>query len=86
MAIPPIFGALLILSPAMNRLGTRQAGGAYVANLPICGAILILSPALKRWGPPRRQGLCRHFAHLWGTADFVRRSEALGTPQKTEAM
>ena len=36
-----------------------------------------LYPALKRWGPPRRQGLCSHLAHLcsvlgrgmgWGAA------------------
>ena len=30
---------------------------------------MILSSALKRWGPPRRQGLCSHLAHLSATSD-----------------
>ena len=42
---------------------------------------MILPPALKRWGPPRRQGLCSHLAHLWATCDSAPRSEAMGTPQ-----
>ena len=43
--------------------------------------LLILPRALKRWGPPRRQGLCSHLAHLWATSDSAPRSEAVGTPQ-----
>ena len=43
--------------------------------------LLILLPALKWWGPPRRQGLCSHLAHLWATSDFAPRSEAVGIPQ-----
>ena len=39
------------------------------------GPLLILPPALKRWGPPRRQGLCSHLAHLWATSDSAPRSE-----------
>ena len=42
--------------------------------------MLILSPTLKYWGSPSRQGLCHQFAHLWATADFIPRSEPLGTP------
>ena len=33
--------------------------------MPTCGPPLIPPPALKRWGPPRRQGLCSHLAHLF---------------------
>ena len=40
---------------------------------------MILSPALRRWGPPRRQGLCSHLAHLCATFDSVPRSKALWT-------
>ena len=36
---------------------------------------MILPPALRRWGPPRRQGLCSHLAHLWATSDSAPRSE-----------
>ena len=82
----PICGALLILSAALKRWEPPQDGRGYVANLPICGALLILSPALKRWGPPRWQGLCSQSAHLWGSADFVRRYEVLGTPKMAGVM
>ena len=58
-------------------LGTTHAhweaeplgGRGYPATLPTCGAPLNPSPAVKRWGPPRRQGLCSHLAHLWATFD-----------------
>ena len=40
-----------------------------------------MSPALERWGPPKRQGLCSHPAHLWATSHYVPRSGALGTPE-----
>ena len=52
----------------------------YVATLPTCGPLRIYPPALKRSGPPRRQGLCSHLAHLWATSDFAPRYEAVGTP------
>ena len=45
--------------------------------------MLILSPALRRWKPPRRHGSCSQSAHLWATANFVSRSEELGTPDST---
>ena len=61
--------------PRSEVLGTPDGRG-YVTKLPTCGPVLILSPVLKRWGPPRRQGLCSQYAHLWATADFVPRSEA----------
>ena len=48
--------------------------------LPTCGLLLMLPPALKRWGPPTRQGLCSHLAHLWATSDASPRSQAVGTP------
>ena len=54
------------------------SGRGYVATLPTCGPLLIVPPALKRWGPPRRQGLCSHLAHLWATFDSAPRSEAVG--------
>ena len=53
----------------------EQKSYMHVANL-------ILSTALKRWGPPRRQGSCSHQAHLWATADFFPRSEAMGIPRR----
>ena len=49
--------------------------------MPTCGPFLILSPAMKPWGPPRRQGLGSHSAHMWATFYFVPRYEALGTPE-----
>ena len=52
----------------------------YVATLPTCGPLLIVPPALKRWGPPRRQGLCSHLAHLWATFASAPRCEAVGSP------
>ena len=64
-------------APRRPRRPRRPMG--YVATLPTCGPLLILPPALKRWGPPRRQGLCSHLAHVWATSDFAPRSEALGT-------
>ena len=51
-------------------------------TLPTCGQLLILPPALKGWGPPRRQGLCSHLAHLWATSDSAPRSEAEEVPQR----
>ena len=36
-------------------------------------------PTLKRWGPPRRQGLCSHVAHLGATSDSAPRS---GSPRR----
>ena len=54
--------------------------GPPLSRLLEQGPLLILSPALKGWGPPRPQGLRCHLAHLWATADFVPRCEALGTP------
>ena len=63
---------------------TRIKECMHVATGPTYGPLLILSPALKGFGPPpppRRQGLCHQWAHLWPTSDFVPRSEALGTPQ-----
>ena len=43
----------------------------YVATQPICWSVLIVSPTVWHWGPPRRQALCTHPAHLWATSDFV---------------
>ena len=60
--------------------------GYQAATLPTCGPPLILPPALKRWGPPRRQGLCGHLAHLWATCDSAPRSEEVGTPQAAGVM
>ena len=50
-----------------------------MATWPTCGPPLIPHPALKRWGPPRRQGLCSHLAHLWATLDAARYYEVVGT-------
>ena len=47
---------------------------------------MILPPAVKQWGPTRREGLCSHLAHLWATADFAPRSEAVGIPQAARVM
>ena len=41
---------------------------------------MILPPTLKRWGPPRRQGLCSHLAHLWATSDSAPRSKGTHNP------
>ena len=57
-----------------------------MAMLPTCGPPLILPPALKRWGPPMRQGLCSHLAHLRATSDSAPHSEAMGTPQAAGVM
>ena len=59
-------------------------GRGYVATLPTCGPPLILPPALKRWGPPRRQGLCSHLAHLWATSDSAPRSPLEGKEASAE--
>ena len=48
---------------------------------PDSSICLILPPALKRCGPPRRQGLCSHLAHLWATSDSALRPEAVVTPR-----
>ena len=68
------------LVPRFEALETPAHGRGYVATRPTCGPLLILSRNLKRWGPPIRQGLCPHQAHLWADADFAPRSKALGTP------
>ena len=66
--------------------GDPSDGRGYVATLPTCGPLLILSPALKGWGPPRRQELCSHLAHLWATSNSAARSQAVGTPQAAGVM
>ena len=48
--------------------------------MPTCGPPLILPPALKRWGPPRRQGLCSHLAHLWATFVLPPTMKRWGSP------
>ena len=58
----------------------------YVANMAICGPFLIFAPTLKRWGPPKREGFCSQFAHLWATSDFVPRSQALGIRETAGVM
>ena len=63
-----------------------SSGRGYVATLTTCGLRLILPLALKRWGPPGRQGLCSHLAHLWATSDSAPRSKAVGTPQAVGVM
>ena len=68
---------LLILFPFVG--DPRKCTAAH--SWPIRG-LLLLSPAVKRLGPPRRQGLCSHPAHLWAYSDFVPRSEALGSPRR----
>ena len=35
----------------------------------------------EHWGPPRRQGLGSHYAHMWATSDFAPRSAAVGIPE-----
>ena len=72
---PPVVRNLL----EVNFTEDSPGGRGYVATLPTCGPLLILPPALKRWGPPRRQGLCSHPAHLWATSDSFSRFEVLGT-------
>ena len=47
---------------------------------------LLRFPVLKRWGPPRRQGLCSHLAHLGATSHATPRSEAVGTPEAAGVM
>ena len=51
-----------------------------MATLPTCGPPLMPRPAQKQWGPPKRQGLCSHLAHLGANSDSAPRSEAVGTP------
>ena len=58
----------------------RGGGGGLQPAQPRLGTPPMLAPALKRWGPPTRQGLCSHLAHLWATSDSAPRSEAVGTP------
>ena len=36
-----------------------------------CGPLPILSPAMTHGGPPRRQGLGSHYAHMWAIFAFV---------------
>ena len=48
--------------------------------MPTCGPLLLSPPALKRRGPPRRQGLCSHLAHVWATSDSAPLFEVVRTP------
>ena len=73
-------------APRSEAVGTPLGGRGYVATLPTCGPPLILPPTLKRWGPPSRQGLNSHLAHLWATSVFVPHSAAVGTPQAAGVM
>ena len=57
--------------PRYEALGTPPSGRGYVATRPTFWPLQILSPALKCWGPPRRQGLSSHWAHLWATCDSL---------------
>ena len=52
-----------------------------MATLPTWGPPVTMPTALKRWGPPMRQCLSSHLAHLWATSDSAARSEAVGNPQ-----
>ena len=53
---------------------------SHLSTLPTCGPVLILPPAVKRWGPPGRQVLFIHLAHLWATSYYAPRCEAVGAP------
>ena len=46
-----------------------------------CGPLPILSLAMKPWGPPTRQGLGSHYAHMWAISAFVP-VQSMGTPEK----
>ena len=69
-------------APRSKAVGTPQGGRGYVATLPTCGPLLLPPPALKRWGPPRRQGLCSHLAHLWATSDSAPALKRWGPPRR----
>ena len=47
---------------------------------------MMFSPALASIGEPQAAGLCSQTAHLLVVADFVRRSEELGTTQASRAL
>ena len=48
--------------------------------MPTCGPLSILFPAMKHWGPPRRQGLGSHYAHMWAISAFVP-VQSIGDPR-----
>ena len=75
------FWATADFVPCCEVLVTPPDGKGHLANMPTCGPLLILCPTLKCWGPLGRQGLCSKCAHLWASANFVPRFEALGTPR-----
>ena len=50
-----------------------------------CGPLSILSPAMKHWGPPRRQGLGSHCAHMWAISDFVP-VQSIGDPPRRQGL
>ena len=52
-----------------------------MATLPTCGPLPIVPPDLKRWGPPRRQRLCSHLAHLCATSDCGPALKRWGPPR-----
>ena len=52
----------------------------------LCQKTKKLFPTLKLWGPPRRHGLRSQSTHLWATAHFLPRYEALGTPYMVGVM
>ena len=66
-------------TPRSEAVGTPHGGRGYVVTWPTFGPLLIPPPALKRWGPPMRQGLFSHLAHLWTTSDSAPHYEAVGT-------
>ena len=74
------------LFPRYAAVGTSLGGKGYVGTLPSFGPPPILLPAVKRWGPPRRQGLCSHLAHLWATTVSAPAFEAVGIPQAARVM
>ena len=90
MDIRHCFQGWKLSKPYVTRWGVRHSPHLDALDwgirlwFVVCG--LILPPALKRWGPPRRQGLCSHVAHLWATSDSAPRSEAVGIPQAAGVM
>ena len=88
VGIPGLCSHLAHLSATSDYVSRFEAMGDLLGgrgDVAACGPLLIVPPALKRWGPPRRQGLCSHPAHLWANSDSAPRSQALGRPSRGRA-
>ena len=74
----PTCGPFLLVSP-WRALETPELA---VIRYPLCPHVrhFCFCPRAEHWGPPKRQGLGSHYAHMWAISAFVP-VQSIGDPR-----